>query len=176
MIRFSQNYMLLLAALFIVACGQKQNEMLTQESRWQKIEAMFDEYKNNHFPKVPSFTVEELKNKMDDRNLVIVDVRSPEERAVSFIPTSIPKEEFEKNKGKYGDANIITYFTIGYRSGLYAKKLREGKINARNLKGGVLAWAHHRNYFTDKEGRTKKQIHVYGKDWALVPEEYEAVW
>ena len=168
--------MLLLAAPFIVACGQKQNEMLNQESQWQKIETMFDEYKNNYFPKVPSFTVEELMNKMDDRNLVIVDVRSPEERSVSFIPTSITKEEYEKNKGKYGDVNIITYCTIGYRSGLYAKKLRERKINARNLKGGVLAWAHHRNHFTDKEGRTKKKIHIYGKDWALVPEEYEAVW
>ena len=135
--------MLLLAALFIVACGQKQDEM--------------------------------LKNKIDDRDFVIVDIHSPEERALTFIPTSIPKEEFEKNKGKYGDTSIITYRTIGYRSGLYTKKLRERKINACNLKDGPLAWAHHRNHFTDKEGRNKKQIHVYKRDWILVPEEYEAI-
>lgn len=176
MIRFSQNYILLSTVLFIVACGQKQDEMLAKESRWQKIEAMFDEYKNNHFPEIPSITVEELKKKMNDQNVIIIDARSSEERAVSFIPTSISQEEFEKNRVQYSDASIITYCTIGYRSGIYAKKLREGKINARNLKGGVLAWAHNSNTFINEEGKTKKQIHVYGEEWALVPDEYEAVW
>jgi sodium/bile acid cotransporter 7 len=168
--------MFLLAVLFVVACGQKQNEVLTHESRWQKIEAMFNEYKNNHFPEVTSITVEELKKKMNDQRFIIVDARSSEERAVSFIPTSISKEEFDKNRVQYSDASIITYCTIGYRSGIYAKKLREGKINALNLKGGVLAWAHNSNTFINEEGKTKKQIHVYGEEWALVPDEYEAVW
>lgn len=137
---------------------------------------MFDEYQENNFSEVPTFTVEELMNKTDDQNLVLVDVRNSEERAVSFIPYSITKEEFEKNTTKYIDAKIVTYCTIGYRTGIYPKKLRDNNINAENLKGGVLGRAHHGNSFINDEGNTIKKVHVFGKDWALVPEDYQALW
>ena len=74
---------------------------------------MFEELKMNHFSDIPTITVDDLIKNMDVQNFVFVDVRSPEERAVSFIPGSITIEEFEKNKAKYIDAKIITYCTIG---------------------------------------------------------------
>ena len=47
---------------------------------------------------------------------------------------------------------------------------------ANNLKGGVLAWAHHGKNFINEDGNTLKRIHVFEKSWALVPDGYEAIW
>jgi hypothetical protein len=62
------------------------------------------------------------------------------------------------------------------RSGFFTKKLRKKKINACNLIGGVLAWAHEENIFLDSEGEETKQVHVYGSKWNLLPYGYNAVW
>ena len=75
----------------------------------------------------------------------------------------------DKNK------KIVLYCTIGNRSGRYAKKLRQQKIESYNLVGGILAWAWDEGQLIDSQGLTKR-VHVYGARWNLLPNSYEAVY
>ena len=140
----------------------------------QKIEKMFSEYQR-HFKDTPVISAREMIALQRDTKVLVVDVRTKGERQVSIIPHSIPKEDFERDETRYKNKKIIVYCTIGYRSGLYAAKLRKKGLDAYNLKGGVLAWASAGQLFTDQKGQTKR-VHVYGTKWNLLPPDYEAVW
>lgn len=121
-------------------------------------------------------TVKELKHlQQQSKNIVLVDVRSPEERAVSMIPGAISTEEFERNLEQYKNATVIAYCTIGYRSGKYANQWREQGVKIFNLEGSLLAWSHIQGELIDAIGITKK-VHVFGRQWQLTAEDYQAVW
>ena len=106
---------------------------------------------------------------------VVVDVRPAQERKVSWIPGSIDKETFEAHPEQYRDRPVVTYCTIGARSGVYAKKLQNDGWDVRNLHGSLLLWTHAGLPLENAEGPTKT-VHTYGKQWALVAEGYTAVW
>ena len=79
------------------------------------------------FPTVPCIDVEELQQALAQDRVVLVDVRTPPERAVSGIPGAIGVEEFESRAAELAGAQVVTYCTIGYRSSRYAEKiLRRG--------------------------------------------------
>lgn len=129
------------------------------------------------FPDVPEYEASELIELAPVAELpIFIDARTPEEQAVSMIPGAITKEAFEARKEDYRDYDIVTYCTIGYRSGLYAKELREEGFRAGNLKGSVLSWAHSGGQFLDAEGKPTTRVHVYGEKWNLLPDGYEPVW
>ena len=116
--------------------------------------------------------------------VVLVDVRTPVEQDVSIIPTAIRKEVFEKTKDQYKNHTVVAYCTIGYRSGLYVKKLRDdgcceevGGAKALNLRGSILDWSLEGYPLVDeKTGRETKRVHVYGETWNLVGDGYQAEW
>ena len=120
----------------------------------------------------------ELKSLL--KSILLVDVRSLEEREISIIPGSISKEEFETRRRAdptfSRDRAIVVYCTIGYRSAIYAQALIKDGIRVKNLKGGVLAWAAEQLEFKTMSGAPTKKIHVYGKRWNILPENYEPVW
>lgn len=148
----------------------------TDRAKLGEIEGQYAGYKQE-FADVPEYDAETLVEMAPVAELpVFVDVREPEEQAVSMIPGAMTQEEFEAHKEEYKDREIITYCTIGYRSGLYAAQLRKEGFNAGNLKGSVLSWAHAGGEFWDAEGNPTKRVHVYGEEWNLLPEDYEAVW
>jgi rhodanese-related sulfurtransferase len=98
-----------------------------------QIASMYRQYAQE-FPDVKGITVKQLQQLQQQKTkLVLVDVRSPEEIAVSRIPEAITTAEFEKNLGQYQDAKVVAYCTIGYRSGLYAQKLRQQGVEIFNL-------------------------------------------
>jgi rhodanese-related sulfurtransferase len=140
----------------------------------QVIEAMYAHYKKD-FPAARAMTVAEYQKIRDDKDVVLVDTRTPEEFRVSRIPGAIPMSEYEKDRGKYRDDRIVLYCTIGYRSGVRAEKARRNGVNAYNLKGSILAWLHTGNPVVNENGETKK-VHVYGEDWALAPSGYEMIY
>ncbi len=98
--------------------------------------------------------VEQISAKKLDKikeNVVVIDVREPEEFASGYIPAktvlTIPrgKLEFaaiEKIAKEFGeDAQIVTYCLKGARGSLAALQLKKlGFSNVSNLKGGILAW------------------------------------
>lgn len=168
----------LLIILLTASFGcQAQNIPKSNLDKRAQITTMYQKYAQE-FPQVKGITVEELKDlQQHKQNLVLIDVRSPDERAVSIIPGAITPEEFESNLAQYSqdDVTVVAYCTIGYRSGKYADQLRKQGINILNLEGSLLAWSHVRGTLTNANGITDK-IHVFGRQWQLTANDYQAVW
>jgi len=145
------------------------------ESNLKRMNALYQKSKLQ-FPEAPEISAEELMERMKKETVVLVDNREEDERAVSMLPGAISVQEFEDTIASYSGTTVVVYCTIGERSGHYTKKLRKQDIDAYNLKGGVLAWAHAGGTFVDGQGNTTNLVHVYGPRWNLLPDGYEAVW
>jgi len=160
----------------LFGCGV-QTEMTTPEKK-AEIDQMYADYETE-FPTVASIDATELLERRSAADLAapvtLIDVRPPEERQVSMIPGAIALEEFEENPEKYDASTLVTYCTVGYRSGLVAEELQERGFEVLNLRGSLLSWAHAGGDLENAEGPTQ-QLHVYGKRWDLAPEDYETQW
>lgn len=169
------RFMIIIVCATIIFIGQNascetRQEKYSNQEKIKTIENMYSEYEES-FKGIPS-----LDPREDVFNgALFVDVRESKEQQVSEIVGAITQIEFEKSLENYKRKKIIVYCTIGYRSGLYAKKLRDKEFNAYNLKGGVLLWAHAGKVVKNKNGLTKK-VHVYGKKWDLLPEGWIAIY
>ena len=130
----------------------------------------------SEFPDIQEITPRELSKRVEKERIVLVDVRTPQERAVSIIPNAISKDDFESAPAQYAGRTVVTYCTIGYRSGLYAKELEERGIPATNLKGSILAWVNDGLPVVTADGNLTRRVHVYGPRWSLLPDGYEPVW
>mmetsp|Transcript_10421 Transcript_10421/g.14459 ORF Transcript_10421/g.14459 Transcript_10421/m.14459 type:complete len:144 (+) Transcript_10421:323-754(+) len=100
--------------------------------------------------------------------------------AVSRIDGSIDEETFWKmQRSKILDHAIVGYCTIGFRSGLFAKKLKEEGFKDVYNGEGVVLWTHDPlaeplvRYSDDGKKKPVKEVHVYGKDWDLAKDEYK---
>ena len=140
-----------------------------------KIEKMYRDYRRE-FRDVPDVTATDLRSLLENGEVLVVDVRDANERAVSTIPGAITVEEFERDHNDGRDVSVVTYCTIGYRSGLFADRLRQRGVTVLNLSGGILAWSHADGQLVTPAGEPTKRVHVYGRRWNLLPPEYEAVW
>ena len=121
---------------------------------------------------MPSISATELHDLLQGpsgKNVVMVDTRTDEERAVSRIPGKVlSKDEFEDQKASYKNSTVVAYCTgvllgvlsqqrqattvnqvakhqrpcstAGLRSGKYLKPLRAEGYDTRNLKGSIVAW------------------------------------
>lgn len=143
----------------------------------------------NQFPKCPVISTEELSGLMGETKtseklaIILVDVRTKEERDVSMIPSAIDIDEFEKllnsNPDKYKEILIVPYCTVGYRSGKYATSLIEnhGLKNVRNGEG-IILWTYGETVLVKKDlGSMKvvKIVHTFGSAWDLAAEGYSTV-
>lgn len=165
---------LLASCLVGAACTRTDLATRDDEEKRAAIERMYDSYKES-FPDVREVTVEQLLAMQAESDVVLVDVREPEERAVSIIPGAISREVFESKIEYYRDKPVVTYCTIGYRSGLYTQTLQARGFDAYNLRGSILTWVHAGQPVVDGHGPTHR-LHVYGSRWNLAPDGYEAVW
>lgn len=139
----------------------------------QRIEELFAA-DNSSREDAPFISVEEWLQLLNQESVLLVDVRTKEEQQISMIPGAISKEEFESNLEKYRSCKVISYCTIGGRAGAYTQGLRKRGIDAFNLKGSVLLWAH--AGFVDSAGQETTRVHVSGSKWDLLPQGYEAIW
>lgn len=142
------------------------------QDKLKKVFEMYDEFKDE-FKTVDSILTEDIKKL--NLTVTFIDVREKHEQEISMIPNAISKEEFEKNKEKYKNTIVVTYCTIGYRSGIYAEKLLKEGFKVKNLKGSLLAWVLN-GESVQKDGKDVLTIHVYGKKWNILPAKYKAVW
>jgi rhodanese-related sulfurtransferase len=122
----------------------------------------------------PEISVAAWQARPQDRPAVLVDVRESHERRVSMLPGAISQQDFERDRDRYRSWVVVPYCTIGLRSGLYTRALRQQGFEARNLAGSALAWAHAGLLF-EADGKPTRRVHVYGSDWNLLPQAYEAV-
>jgi sodium/bile acid cotransporter 7 len=156
----------LLIACLSVGCGTHR-----PEDKLARIESLYRAYAAE-FPAVPETTVAELVDRRED--IVLVDAREAEEQAVSVIPGAVPQADLDV--ASLQGRRVVVYCTIGYRSGLAAKTLRERGVEASNLKGGVLLWTHAGQELVGASGQPTRRVHVYGSKWDLAADGYEAVW
>ena len=94
--------------------------------------------------------------------------------SVSMLPKAISKEEFIDNMNLYKNKKIISYCTIGYRSGLFAQKMEKDGIKVYNLSAGILGWTHEGGKVYDSRGIVQR-IHVYGKNWDYAPNGFDTI-
>lgn len=90
------------------------------------------------------------------RPIVVVDVRSPPERSVSAIPTSISLCTFHQEVAPNlpPNADVVTYCTIGLRSGMEARRIQDrygltGRVY--NL-DGIVSYTHTSSQNDDRRG------------------------
>lgn len=173
----AQSFWLFCSAALLVSCnGLRTDERPeTDAARRAQIESMYEEYRQE-FPDVAEITPQDFRKLQQASDTVLVDVRTPEEQAVSMLPGAITLDAFEAAKDTYRDQTIVTYCTIGARSGECAKELKAEGFKARNLKGSILAWTHAGLPLFDKDGQPTKRVHTYGKQWNLVADGYDATW
>ena len=159
----------------VTSLGCQNTEIQSDAAKRQKIMTMYSNY-TQEFPLVEGISVEELQRlQRQAKNIVVVDVRSPKEQAISQIPGAITVEEFESNLKQYAQDTVIAYCTIGYRSGKYAEKWRQQEVKILNLEGSLLAWSHIQGELIDANGVTNK-VHVFGRQWQLTGQNYQPVW
>jgi sodium/bile acid cotransporter 7 len=166
-------------SIAIVSCGRRlptpESGTTGDREKLEKINAMYFKYKEG-FPNTPDISVDELLLLQKEEDVVLVDVREPEEQGVSMMPGAITVAEFERDPEGYRGKTIVAYCTIGSRSGYFTRELRERGFRAFNLRGSILSWAHAGKEFVDRDGRATKRAHVYSGEWNLLPKGYEAVW
>jgi len=160
----------------LIACGSGgRPEPLSDAEKKERVRALYEEYRKS-FPTIQSLTVEELLElQSGSEQLVLVDVRKPEEMKVSMIPGAIDKQTFVRQAESFRGAVVVPYCTVGYRSGLYSRQLEKDGWDVRNLEGSILAWTLAGLPLEDAQGPTKK-VHVYGRTWDLAAGDFASVW
>ena len=157
-----------------LAGNLSRSSSLTDEQKRVKVFKMYAEYKKS-FPEVQDIDVQLAMEMANTGKVVFIDVRPPEERSVSHLPGAISADDFLEDPEKYDDYIKIGYCTISYRSGFFAREMNQNGVPMYNLRAGLLAWVHSGGKVYDEAGETMR-IHVYGQEWNLAPERYEAVW
>jgi rhodanese-related sulfurtransferase len=132
-------------------------------------------------------TVEHLSSdafaKLETDNLLILDIREPEEYAVSRIPGAIwvsPNATSEMAAIQIGDAtdkDIIVYCSVGQRSSLFAERvqadmLANGATSVSNLERGIFGWHNESRPLVDANGSTDA-VHPYDAIWKRYVERQE---
>ena len=177
---FTRLSLLLLTALTLLTatpgCAQAPKPETDEEAR-ATIRTMYEGYRKQ-FPDIAETTPAEMAEdfKKDPSQFVIVDVRTGKEQEVSMIPGALTQKEFEEKRDELDDKRVIVHCTIGFRSGMYVKKLKSEGFDAENMIGSLLLWTHEGLPLEDKEHKPTKKVHVYGEQWDLVAEGYEGVW
>lgn len=143
----------------------------------KEVRKLYEQFRDKNYPELAEVEPSDVSDMQSKGGMVLVDVRPEEERSISMIPGAVRKEDFEKEIDAYKDKVVVTYCTIGYRSGLFAKKMCAQGMDARNLKGSILGWTHEGLPVEDPaSGKQAKRVHVNTQKFALAPSDFECVW
>jgi len=166
--------LLMVAVTIAVGGPPSANDNALDTERAAAVEAMYLDYQSD-FADVPDVAAAALVEWLDDPNTILVDVRKKKEREVSIIAGSITREDYESSPEKYEGYRVVSYCTIGYRSGKYSEQLLSDGVDAWNLAAGILGWVH-AGEPVESESEHTWRVHVYGRRWSLLPADYEPVW
>ena len=147
---------------------------MSDQAKRQKIEAIYQKASGS-FPGIEAITADKLQELLREGSVVLVDVREPAEQQVSMIPGAITVEQFEQQCDRHKDATVVSYCTIGGRSGHYTRMLADRGFKAVNFKGAILAWTHIGGPLQNAEGPTRN-VHVHSRKFNFIADGYEPVW
>jgi rhodanese-related sulfurtransferase len=122
------------------------------------------------YPSVPQVSGETLVEwRRADVSILLVDVRSNEEFAVSHLQDAINlrfADEITKAVAEYNPASTILYCSVGFRSSRLAHVLeKQGLAGVMNLEGSIFQWANDGRAVFRGDFRVQ-QVHPYRKVWA----------
>lgn len=147
--------------LSVSACGVPVNQDFAE------LEAEI----RNQFPSVPQLSPTDLEAWLADPDRprpLLVDVRAPEEFAVSHLAGARPARsvaEVETLAGPDRDLPIVLYCSVGYRSSALAAQLQSaGFRQVRNLEGSIFRWANEGRPVV-RDGRAVRAVHPYDERW-----------
>ncbi|MEM9291166.1 MAG: rhodanese-like domain-containing protein [Acidobacteriota bacterium] len=169
-----------LAALFSLRPWGPEPRRLSEDQRRERIDRLYSEYRES-FPDVPSLSPEALTQRLESATPppILVDVRDEREQEISMLPDALTTEAFEELRRQQPQqvaaAEIVTYCTIGYRSGRYAEELREQGLNAHNLAGSLLAWTHTGRPLEHRDAPVYR-LHVWSERYDLAADAYTTTW
>ncbi|MFQ5501188.1 MAG: rhodanese-like domain-containing protein [Phycisphaerae bacterium] len=129
----------------------------------------------------PTIDLESALKLIRDQRAIVIDVRQPEEFAVSHLDEARSLALSRLQSGGWPedwptDRPIIAYCTIGYRSGIAAKRLEAEGLDAHNLMGGILALADADQSLVNDSGLTWA-VHTWRDSYAwLLPPTHRAVY
>lgn len=165
----------MLQLAFHVLGGCLRAPPLDDAARAARVAEMYAAYRTG-FSTAPDIDVETLQARLDaGEALVLVDVRTDEERAVSMLPNAIPAETVDADPAAYVGQPLVAYCTIGVRSGRWTEARRRDGLDVTNLAGSVLAWTYTGRALQGPDGETRR-VHVYGRTWDLARTDYPSTW
>ena len=158
---------------FTAACAQSRDG---EAGRRVAVERMIEAIKAD-YPDVGTISAVALAEALPSGGIVLVDVRTEEERRVSTLPGAIGADDFESRLGELAveGRTVVAYCTIGARSSAYAREMGKRGVEVLNLEGSVLAWTHAGGALTSGTAPTNR-LHVYGRRWNLAADGYETIW
>lgn len=159
------NIMLLSFLQSLMACGQQTYD--------QKLQSL---YKNT----VPLIQPHEVKQKLNQQDVVILDTRSAKEYSVSHLPNAkfIDYDRFDISQLEdvSKDREVVVYCSVGYRSEKIGEKLQEaGFKNVSNMYGGIFQWKNADFEVINQEGEITDSVHTYNKRWSKWLEEGKGI-
>ncbi|WP_369825399.1 rhodanese-like domain-containing protein [Formosa sp. Hel1_31_208] len=120
---------------------------------------------------IPYISVEELA--MPKTKAIILDARELAEFEISHLKNAIHigYDEFQmasiENVIQNKNNEIIVYCSLGIRSEVIAKRLREeGYTNVKNLFGGIFEWKNKNFKVYNSQDKLTDSIHAYSKSWS----------
>ena len=133
---------------------------------WERIENQIAK----DFPQVQHMDIDDLYVALQHENILLIDVRDPEEFGISQIKGAHHIQSPEQVDGDR-QAKIVAYCSVGYRSAEFVQALQErGFQNAYNLRGSIFAWANH-GYPVYKNGQRTYHVHPFNKKWGKLLDE-----
>jgi rhodanese-related sulfurtransferase len=144
-------------------------------NKQKEIEEKYQTIKLKYLKNVKDISVESLIQIKKEKKVILIDCREVEEQEISILPNSILSRNFDKSIIKE-DSVIVTYCTIGFRSGLFILDLQKEfkNIEMYNLIGGILSWTHiSKDGLVNVKGEKVNKVHVYGNEWNLANDDYE---
>lgn len=117
------------------------------------------------FPAVEQLSTTALAARLDNHeSLVLLDIREPQEYAVSHLPGAVRVDPDADEKSiaaadNLSNKTVVFYCSVGVRSSRLAQKLqsvllRQGAIAVFNLDGGIFAWHNEERPLQDSNGAT----------------------
>ena len=167
--------LVVLAVVLGLLVGWRRGRPTADAERRRLLEEMYAAYRVA-FRSVSGISAEEvLQHLADGDDIVLVDVRPVAERRVSTLPGAVPIDEVLSDVAHYRDRTLVTYCTVGGRSGIHALLLGRRGLRVRNLVGSILAWTHVGGELVAADGSPTRVVHVYGERWKLSAAGYEPV-
>ena len=151
------------------SCAQAQAEGEDITGRWRETLKLI----RARFPAVAHISTDTLQSWLSEspkgENLLLFDVREPQEYAVSHLPGARPvpsrDEALKALQNVSPNLRIVLYCSVGYRSSdLAGFLMKRGFTKVYNLEGSIFAWANEeRPVYRGKE--RVRVVHPYDNNW-----------